>query len=121
MSVVPVKTGSFDYSAMLGQDQRSIGLTLKTYNQAKGLATRIHKTAIPDDKAAIIPMYESPAFSSDEVYYIKGPMGRGLQLQPTGQHVAFCAGTGALVFIDLVAHLLVLNAFNGEAKTKAML
>ena len=42
-------------------------------------------------------------------FYIKGPMGRGLQLQPEGEHVAFCAGTGVLVFLDLVAHLLILN------------
>jgi len=34
-------------------------------------------------------------------------MGRGLQLKPTGLHVAFCAGTGVLVFLDLVAHLLL--------------
>lgn len=38
-------------------------------------------------------------------------MGRGLQIEPTGQHVAFCAGTGVLVFIDLVSHLLVRNCF----------
>lgn len=37
-------------------------------------------------------------------------MGRGLQLEPTGNYVAFCAGTGALVFLDLVAHLIVKNS-----------
>ena len=36
-------------------------------------------------------------------------MGRGLQIEPTGLHVAFCAGTGVLVFLDLVAHLLLVN------------
>jgi hypothetical protein len=27
-------------------------------------------------------------------------------VKKTGVHIAFCAGTGALVFIDLVAHLI---------------
>ena len=43
-------------------------------------------------------------------------MGQGLQLQPTGLHVAFCAGTGALVFLDLVAQLLILNTFKADGK-----
>lgn len=45
--------------------------------------------------------------SADQFFYIKGPMGKGLQLEHTGVHVAFCAGTGALVFLDLVAALLM--------------
>lgn len=52
--------------------------------------------------------------NGETIFYIKGPMGRGLQIQPTGQHVAFCAGTGALVFIDLVAQLLILNSLQGK-------
>ena len=32
-------------------------------------------------------------------------MGKGLDIQSDGTHVAFTAGTGILVFIDLVAHL----------------
>ena len=43
-------------------------------------------------------------------------MGRGLQPQESGQHFAFCAGTGVLVFLDLVAHLLVLNCFEADGK-----
>ena len=39
-------------------------------------------------------------------------MGRGLQLQQEGVHVAFCAGTGVLVFLDLVSQLLILNCFS---------
>lgn len=37
-------------------------------------------------------------------------------MKPTGQHVAFCAGTGALVFLDLVAHLLIANVFKSQGK-----
>ena len=44
-----------------------------------------------------------------EVFLIKGPLGRGLQIEETGVHVAFCGGTGLLVFIDLVTHLIVRN------------
>jgi len=34
-------------------------------------------------------------------------MGCGLDIQTQGTHVAFAAGTGILVFIDLVAHLIL--------------
>lgn len=43
-------------------------------------------------------------------------MGKGLQIQPSGVHVAFCAGTGALVFLDLVSHLLLKNCFESDGK-----
>ena len=36
-------------------------------------------------------------------------MGKGLGIHSKGIHVAFAAGTGVLVFIDLVAHLIRKN------------
>ena len=36
-------------------------------------------------------------------------MGKGLGISPRGTHIAFAAGTGSLVFIDLVAHLIRKN------------
>lgn len=36
-------------------------------------------------------------------------MGKGLVIQKNGTHIAFTAGTGCLVFIDLVAHLIRKN------------
>ena len=42
-----------------------------------------------------------------DVFQIKGPMGKGLCIEPSGCHVAFCAGTGILVFLDLLSHLLL--------------
>ena len=42
-----------------------------------------------------------------DVFNVKGPMGKGLCIEPSGVHVAFCAGTGVLVFLDLVSHLLL--------------
>jgi len=41
------------------------------------------------------------------VFNIKGPMGKGLCIEESGVHVAFCGGTGVLVFLDLVSHLLL--------------
>ena len=34
-------------------------------------------------------------------------MGLSLGILPEGKHVAFSAGTGILVFIDLIAHLIL--------------
>ena len=42
-----------------------------------------------------------------DLFYIKGPMGKGLCMEESGCHVAFCAGTGVLVFLDLLSHLLL--------------
>jgi len=38
---------------------------------------------------------------------VRGPMGTGLDVESTGLHVVFAAGTGILVFIDLIAHLIL--------------
>lgn len=46
---------------------------------------------------------------SDHVFYVQGPMGKGLQIEERGTHIAFCAGTGILVYLDIVAHLLLRN------------
>ena len=54
--------------------------------------------------------------SVENAFYIKGPMGKGLQIRPNGIHVAFCAGTGVLVFLDLVSQLLLKNAFESDGK-----
>ena len=36
-------------------------------------------------------------------------MGKGLELEREGIHIAYTAGTGVLVFVDLVAHLIRKN------------
>ena len=36
-------------------------------------------------------------------------MGKGLDIQAEGTHIAFTAGTGILVFVDLVAALIRKN------------
>ena len=44
-----------------------------------------------------------------QAYEIKGPMGKGLGLnaESQGVHMAFAAGTGILVFVDVVARLIL--------------
>ena len=49
----------------------------------------------------------APGEEKFDVFNVKGPMGKGLCIQPSGVHVAFCAGTGVLVFLDLIGHLLL--------------
>ena len=44
-----------------------------------------------------------------ETFTVKGPFGKGLDLRPTGIHVAFAAGTGVLVFLDLITRLILHN------------
>ena len=44
-----------------------------------------------------------------ETFNIKGPFGKGLGIKPTGVHVAFAAGTGVLVFLDLVTRIILHN------------
>ena len=47
--------------------------------------------------------------SGKEMFQIVGPMGKGLMIDnnTSGLHFAFAAGTGALVYVDLVAKLLL--------------
>ena len=46
-----------------------------------------------------------------DVFKIKGPMGKGLCIEESGVHVAFCGGTGVLVFLDLISHMLLRTYF----------
>ena len=41
------------------------------------------------------------------MFNIKGPLGKGFCIEESGVHIAFCAGTGVLVFLDLVSHLML--------------
>ncbi len=80
---------------MLGRDQTSIDLSLKTYGVKKGLATSIHSQALKQGgKIALVHPSMSLKDSADQTgnseglgdlvqmsdkdYFIKGPMGRGL-------------------------------------------
>ena len=78
-------------------------ITLKDYKVKTGVATRIcsHDLSTP----------------TKSTYKITGPLGKGLNVKPSGVHIAFSAGTGALVYIDLVAYLIRENlGLNSESK-----
>jgi NAD(P)H-flavin reductase len=76
---------------LLGNEEGTLCLTLKNYNIPGGLSMQMFE----DQKGA--------------TYEIKGPMGKGLDLQAEGTYIAFTAGTGILVFVDLVAALIRKN------------
>jgi len=44
-----------------------------------------------------------------DIFIVKGPMGKGLGIRESGVHIAFAAGTGVLVFLDLVMRLILHN------------
>lgn len=79
-----------EYHSLNETDQ--LCLTIKNYNNPYGISQQF-----------------SHVLLQEQAYEIKGPMGKGLGLTPssTGVHMAFSAGTGLLVFIDLVARLLI--------------
>ena len=65
----------------------ALTLTVKEYDEVNGLSKNIARN------------FSTASFK------VSGPMGKGLQPSSSGLHVAFAAGTGVLVFIDLVAYL----------------
>jgi hypothetical protein len=67
-------------------------LVVKNYKTQIGLSSKLH-----DDNNT------KPSLK------FKGPLGKSLRLQKFGYHVAFLAGTGVLVFMDLVATLVKVN------------
>ncbi len=76
-------------------------LVIKNYMTKDGLSRRI---AQDED------IYDSfSGVSTPMTYEFHGPMGKGLDLQNSGIHIAFTAGTGVLPFLDLVAYLIRFN------------
>jgi len=69
------------------QEEAEVVFVSKNYKQRGGLSQRIHET--PND-----------------LCQIKAQLGKGLGLKNEGTHIAFVAGTGVLVFVDLIALML---------------
>ena len=67
-------------------------MTIKNYGEYLGLSRKIHSSS-----------------EKKETYLITGPIGKGLCLKESGTHIAIAAGTGILLFVDLVAHLIRKN------------
>jgi len=70
----------FDWVQLDDADQHKIDLTLKSYGFSKGLSTKIHKTGTNegDDLRGNQVRAENDTIGKNELFYIKGPMGRGL-------------------------------------------
>ena len=66
-------------------------VTIKNYHQDNGLSKLIH----------------SDVKGKEHLFQVKGVMGAGLGVEPNGMHVAFASGTGMLVFVDLIAHMIL--------------
>ena len=64
-------------------------VAIKNYKKPLGFSSKVHSDS-----------------EKESIYEIKGPMGKGINLKKYGTQVAFTAGTGILVFIDLVAYLV---------------
>ena len=89
-----VKTGekpSINAENLLRNDGQTFTVTVKNYRVPKGLSMRINEC------------------QGNTSFEVQGPMGKGLQINNSGLHIAFTAGTGCLVFVDLVAHLIRKN------------
>lgn len=78
----------FDTKLLSSALSHKVRLCVKNYGQLKGVSTALH---------------------AQKKYEVKGPMGKGLCVKQTGVHVAFAAGTGVLVFVDLVMQLALSN------------
>ena len=68
--------------------KNEIIFTAKNYQMVGGLSQLLHTAG------------------QDETYEVKALLGKGLNLQKDGVHVAFAGGTGVLVFVDLIALLI---------------
>ncbi len=79
-----------------GEKSGQFCLVVKNYQTPTGISYNLHNA------------------NSRDIFNVKGPLGKSLCLEKNGDHVAFLAGTGLLVFLDLVAliakfHLGLLN------------
>jgi len=63
---------------------------VKNYKQVTGLSEKFFRNEVPD-------------------FEVKGPMGKSLNVEASGLHVAFAGGTGILPFMDLIAHVAFFN------------
>ena len=86
--------GDFDMSLLQNYKTDDVAFTVKTYHLTKGVSRRIH-----------LPEFKNDSFE------IKGPIGKGLQIttESTGEHFAFGAGTGVLIYIDLIVRMAMTN------------
>ena len=138
--VIEGKKPIFDQKWFEFKNENRIYLTLKNYKVPTGLSAKIHAQKVNEGanfhmldfassvkgEPETLALYKAQAPEIQlahtlkqknkkylvmmENFVIKGPMGKGLCMQTGGVHVAFAAGTGALVFLDLVTRIILHNA-----------
>ena len=83
-----------DADLLYTQDVNCMQLTIRKYFSGAGLSEKFFESSL-----------------NESCFEIQGPMGKGLEIddQSSGLHVAFSAGTGILVFIDLIQRILLSN------------
>lgn len=91
----------FNLDLLTTEDDKNHYITVKKYHTPNAMSYHMHKVD-PDRYQNMMPMDE-------EIFHMKGPMGAGLCIEDDGYHYIFAAGTGLLVFMDLVAHLILKN------------
>ena len=71
-----------ELGALTTHDQSQISLTCKNYRTKTGLATRIHATELEEESLKMTARLEThdDLVSAENFFYIKGPMGKGLQV-----------------------------------------
>ena len=86
------KAAEIIVNAIKQNNQEDLSLTIKGYSQNQGLSAFI---------------FDDLKGNKQQKYQIHGPMGKGLNPQNEGLHAAYAAGTGVLVFADMVGHLIL--------------
>lgn len=86
------KEYKFDDEIISLKESYQMNVTIKNYNLPSGMSRRLFDKDL-----------------NTETYHMVGPLGKGLGVTPEskGTHFAFSAGTGILVFIDLIMRLLL--------------
>lgn len=91
----------FDFKLLDSEDTNSIFVTCKDYNTVRGVATQLHNQL-------------TETGDQNDGWYVKGPMGLGLEMLHNGPNFVFAGGTGILVYLDLVAKI-VISLCDGKA------
>ena len=95
-------TAEFNYKLFNGEDKNFMHVTCKDYKTKKGVASQLFRVETTPNVAIVTDDKTKPI---SDVWHVRGPMGMGLDVQASGHHVAFCGGTGVLVFLDIVARM----------------
>lgn len=81
----------FNNALLDNRDGDAIFVTCKDYRTKTGVTSRLN----------FMP------FEAQADWIVEGPMGLGLQIDTNGHNFIFTAGTGILIFLDLIARLVL--------------